>query len=46
MTIGHGIGLLLIGLVTSFLVLWGLLKAQEIFDKQREKDENTTTRDY
>jgi len=46
MTIGHGIGLLVIGLVTSFLVLWGLLKAQEIFDKQREKDENTTTRDY
>ena len=46
MTIGHGIGLLLIGLVTSFLVLSGLFKGQEIFDKQREKDENTTTRDY
>ena len=33
MTVGHGIGLLLIGLVLSFLVLWGLYKGQEIFDK-------------
>ena len=40
MTVGHGIGLLLIGLVLSFLVLWGLYKGQEIFDKEIEEDEN------
>tara|TARA_X000000950_G_scaffold219615_1_gene264449 strand:- start:292 stop:432 length:141 start_codon:yes stop_codon:yes gene_type:complete len=46
MTIEHGILLLLIGLPVSFFTLWAIMVVNDKFEKQREEDENTTTRDY
>tara|TARA_B100000212_G_scaffold31942_1_gene20821 strand:- start:883 stop:1023 length:141 start_codon:yes stop_codon:yes gene_type:complete len=46
MTIGHGILLLIIGLTLSIFTLWAIIVVNDKFEKQREKDENTTTRDY
>ena len=46
MTIGQGIGLLLIGIPLSFVTLWALMHFGNKFDKERQKDEDTTTRNY
>tara|TARA_Y200000002_G_scaffold282911_1_gene236898 strand:+ start:5861 stop:6004 length:144 start_codon:yes stop_codon:yes gene_type:complete len=46
MTIGHGILLLVIGLTVSVFTLWAIIVVNDKFEKQREKDENTTTDSY
>jgi hypothetical protein len=46
MTVASGIGLFFIGIPVTFLTFYVLLKAQEHFDKERQKDEDTTTRHY
>ena len=46
MTIGQGIGLLVIGIQLSFVTLWALMYFGNKFDKERQKNEDTTTRNY
>ena len=46
MTIGHGIGLLLIGIPITFVTFYVIFKAEQYFEKVRQKDEDTTTRHY
>ena len=46
MTIGHGIGLLLIGIPLSFVTLWALMHFGNKIDKERQENEDTTTKRY
>ena len=46
MTIGHGIGFLLTGIPITVLFFIVIFKAEQYFEKERQKDEDTTTRHY